>query len=509
MKNGSIEPENYSIDEIMERLKKAPEKNRGEDGELITREDGTQAIRVRKRKRRTRQPQREREKLEQKRRFVRVIAGLAVLILLTGVFAGCIIYSNSNPFRNSLIQKIRSSTGAEVEINQFRMNPTGANANTIALTWPEGFPIASLHARGLRASTSIPSFFGGTFGGAELLASEGTLAWRPAANGKSAIAIDAGGIDFQRISIARFSLLPEQTAQHTFNLRNSEASFYPNIGTGGRAQMRLNGGNLQVRGLPDIKLDRAFIEFRGDEIHLAGAKLLHGSDLLGEFTITGNIPALDPNADASLSLETSSFRIEGIIGERMGRILTGRIDSSQASGANMLRFPVADPTAGTLELNFKSSLNSPMMFRGFNFLAELAMLLEEPWFEQPYFESDVTGTIRRSGGTVELRNIHAEHRNRMAIRGNLRLDPNERMSGRIEVGLSPALVATAPTRRLDPVISEASGGYRWISIEIGGTISAPTDNFMAIVDNPPSRTTVEPYTPPGGGTSFEDLTRPR
>ncbi len=511
MKPGSSEPENYSIDQMMERLKHTTTPKTDDSGELVTREDGSQAVRVRKRKRRSRQPQREREKMEQKRRFFRVIAGLVALILVTGVLAGGIIYGNSSPFLERLVRKIQAATGAEVELTQFRMNPTGANANSIALVWPGGFPIASLEARSLRADTTLASIFGANFEGNELMANEGTLVWRVPADAEGIAGWELGGVDFQRISISRLHVMPEESHGRLFRIRNSEASFYPNIGTGGRAQLRLNGGQLQLRGLPDLGLDRAFIDFRGEEMHLSGVKFHHGADRLGELVLSGTIPTLDPSATASLGVEASSFKIEGIVGEHMSRIILGRIDSSRIEGASTLRFPIADPSKGELIIDFKSSLNSPIQIKGFNFLSELAMLLEEPWFEQPYFDGDVTGTIQRGGGIVEIRNFQAEFRNRMALRGNMRIEANGRINGKIDIGLSPALVATAPTRRLEPVISEASGGYRWISINIGGTVTAPTDNFMSIVDNPPaSSASPTPSAPAVGGDSlFEDLTRPR
>jgi len=511
MQPGSKEPENYSIDEMMERLKKIPSGKEEDKGEIVTREDGTQVIRVRKRKRRSQQPQREREKMERKQKFVRMLALLVIATGVVGVFAGAIIYSNSRPYRQALIAKITSSTGAEVELIQFRMNPTGANANTLELTWPKGFPIESIHTRSLRAKTNIGSVFGGSFRGEELQTNEGTLTWRvpDSSQPRHLSAVEFGSIDFQRISIARFNLLAGSDLQRMFRIYNSEASFYPNQGTGGHPQLRLNGGDLQVHGLPKLKLDRAFMDFRGDEIHLSVAKLFYGTDENGEFLLSGVIQPFDDSSTATLVVEASSFNIEGLVGERMSRIIAGYIDSTSLEDASILTFPMGDPGTGVLEIDFKSSLNSPMAIRGFNFLAELAMLLGEPWFEQPYFESDVTGKIRRSGGVVEIINLQAEHRNRMAIRGNLRMEESGRLGGKIEVGLSPGLVATAPTRRLHPVISDASGGYQWISIDIGGNINAPTDNFMSIVDNPPSRTTTPAPTGDSGGTSFEDLTRPR
>jgi hypothetical protein len=511
MQPASREPEKYSIDEMMERLKKTSSGNEDEEGELVIREDGTQVIRVRKRKRRSKQPQRERERMEQRRRFVRMLVMISIIVVTAALFSGGIIYSNSSPFRNALVEKIQAATGAEVELTQFRMNPASANADTLRLTWPDGHPFESIHARGLRADTTVGSVLGGAFRGDELLAGEGTLTWRVPENAPpwGGAALDPGRVDFQRISISRLHIVPADGVARMFRLRNSEASFYPNHGTGGNAQMRLNGGELQVHGLPKLRLDRALLEFRNDELRLSVVRMFHGADEVGELLISGKLNPLDAGSTAMLAVEANLFNIEGIVGERLGRIIAGRIDSTSFDGASSLRVPVGDPAASVLEIDFKSAINSPMLIRGFNFLAELAMLLEEPWFEQPYFEGDVTGVIRRSGGVVEIRNLQAEHRNRMALRGNIRMEQSGRLSGNIDVGLSPALVAAAPTRRLHPAISEASGGYRWITIEIGGNINAPTDNFMSLVDNPPSRATAPPESGGTGGTSFEDLTRPR
>ena len=44
------DPEKYSIDEMMERLKGQPADDPATAGELVTRADGSQALRVRKRK---------------------------------------------------------------------------------------------------------------------------------------------------------------------------------------------------------------------------------------------------------------------------------------------------------------------------------------------------------------------------------------------------------------------------------------------------------------------------
>lgn len=503
MPTGSREPENYSIDDMMERLKRKTDADAEADGALVVRPDGSQAIRVRRRKRRSKQPLKERQKREQKQRFARLIAGFVAALLIAGTIAGGVIYANSRPFRNALTARIADSTGAEVEMRQFRMNPTGANADALVLAWPEGNPMESLAVRGLRAETSLKSFFGGPFGGEELMAAEAVLTLRRPLAGlpvRAESESDPTPIDFSRIAIHRLHIQAGEGMGNLPRMRDVEASFYPKVGSRGRPQLRLNGGNLNVPALAGLRLDRALIEFSSNEAELIVARMFQGEDEMGEFLLAGRLHTADDASPASLTVQLTDFQIGGLIGDSMGRMIRGRINSRGDEDNRRLVFPPGDPSAGVLEVPFGPAVGSALRFSGFNFLGELAILLADPWFEQPTFEEHITGVITRSGGVVEIRDLFFESRNRMALRGNLRQEANGRLSGRLEVGLASTMVAAAPTRRLDPVISGDSGGYRWIVLEIGGTANAPTDNFMALVDNPP---------PSSGGTSFEDLTRPR
>jgi hypothetical protein len=506
---------------MMERLQQssspAPSHDR-EQGELVVRPDGSQAIRVRRRKRRSNQPKKEREARHKKIRFARIIALIVVLLIAGGVLAGGVIYSNSRPFRDALVAKIAATTGAEAAITQFRMNPASAKAAQLSLNWPAGSPVESLVVNQLDADTSVTSFVGGAFQGPELVAREGTLTLRAADFSQPALgaAHRAGTVGFQSINIAKFHIVPGDSLPGMFQLRDAEASFYPFGGMAGAAQMRVNGGTLRVPYLPELRLDRALLEFEDNRVDLTIARMFNGGDEIGDFILNGSFSPTGGGADAILMAEVNSFKINGLIGERMGRLIAGRIDSKPDHPANTLRFPVQNPTYGVLNLEFESSVAGPVIIQGFNFLNDLAILLEDPWFGQPYFDGNVTGTIRRSNGVVEILNLNAEYRNRMAIRGNLRIDREESLTGKLEVGLSTVVLNASPTRRIDPALSEPSGGYRWITLDIGGTAAATTDNFMSQVDQPPARPTPAPGgdtdgtapTQPGGN-SFEDLTRPR
>ena len=83
------EPEKYSIDEMMERLKnRPPRKIRSRTVNWSTRADGSQAIRVRKRKRRSHQPHKEELQNNRRARMIQV-SGALILLLLAVVRGGC------------------------------------------------------------------------------------------------------------------------------------------------------------------------------------------------------------------------------------------------------------------------------------------------------------------------------------------------------------------------------------------------------------------------------------
>src|SRR5687768_16151416 len=126
------EPENYSIDEMMERLRNATEEA-PVNGERVIRADGTEAIRVRKRKRRSSQPVKEARTRTRRARIVQASAALVLVFVAAIICGSAIIYANSSPFREDLVRKIQQASGAEIELQQFRMNPKTANAGKLSL----------------------------------------------------------------------------------------------------------------------------------------------------------------------------------------------------------------------------------------------------------------------------------------------------------------------------------------------------------------------------------------
>ncbi len=92
MSAGASEPEKYSIDEMMDRLKSSSS-GAASDGELVSRPDGSQALRVRKRKRRSSQPHKEERIRSRKSRIVQFSAAFVLIAAAVMAVGGAILFT--------------------------------------------------------------------------------------------------------------------------------------------------------------------------------------------------------------------------------------------------------------------------------------------------------------------------------------------------------------------------------------------------------------------------------
>jgi hypothetical protein len=504
------EPEKFSIDQMMERLKNPASEPPTEEGELVTRADGTQAIRVRKRKRRSHQPHKEELQQQRRSRMIQISSAVILVLLVVFTMGIAIIYANSAPFRENLLRMVSQTSGAQVELEQFRVNPTRANAGQLILTWPEGNALHELSMRGVGATITPVSFLGKSLIGEEITASEGILSLTVPQPGKPLRAIAPGDgpmpVRFDRYAISRLQMRVGDPAQPLIQMRETEASFQP-VNDNGRPLLLLNRGEISIRGWHKIKLDRSHIEFRGKELDIVGMRLLHENDNRGFLDLSGTVSPYNPDRPSKLDVRLENFLLTGIAGPDMGELISGRIHSVTSLDSNQLSFTPDSDSAASLAVSFSNSPTHAIELGGFPFLTSLARLLEDSWFERPVFEIDATGTLRRNGTEVAFEDLKFEHKGRMMLRGNLAMGADRRLSGQLEVGIAEAMVRAASNRRIDAMAGPAKEGFRWLSLTISGNARNPSDNFLELLDSSKPEPTGADG-PPVGAPSFEDLTTP-
>jgi hypothetical protein len=440
------EPEKYSIDEMMDRLKNRPDEEPLEDGELVIRPDGSRAIKVRKRKRRSHQPHKEMLKKTRRARMIQVAGALLLLLMAAFTVGSAIVYSNSAPFREGIIRMIRETAGAEVQLEEFRVNPSNAVAGRLVLKWPEGGILRDLTVRGVSASIAPAFFLGKSIQGEEVNSSEGTLNLGtpsfPNAPAPPKTAEKPSPIHFKRYAIPRLSVRMGDPARPSASLFESEAS-YQMDSQNGRPQLLLNRGQIHLPGWPKIRMDRAYIEFRDREIDIVGMRLLDESDNRGILELVGTVSPYATDRPSTVDVRMESFLLSGIVGPDLGQLFTGRIDSQSKVKSNYLAFTPGSEAGVTLVVTFRNALNSSLEMQAFPFLTHLSLMLGDNWFEQPVFENEATGTLRRQGAMVALEDLHLEQRARMALRGNLTLAADRRLDGTLAVGLPETMIKSS------------------------------------------------------------------
>lgn len=506
------EPEKYSIDQMMDRLKNRPSEDPVQEGELVTRADGRQAIRVRTRKRRSHQPHKEERRIQRRARMIQV-SGALILVMLAVFGAGfAIAFANSSPFREGLVKKITLTSGAETDLQQFRMNPTSANASALNLSWPDGNVLGNLALRGIKAEISPVSFLGKAMVGEEVTASEGTLTLRvPKAGGPTRQILapeDKAPIRFKHYSTPKFHLVAgEAGTPNILRMRDAEASFVPE-NSNERPQLLLNRGVISIPGWPKLRMDRSHIEFRGDETDIIGMRFKHETDNMGAFEVSGTVTPFAVDRPSILEVQLESFLVSGIAGEELGRLFSGRIDTLSSAEPNFIAFTPASGLVPSLALSatFRNSVSAPFEVTGFPFLFGLAQTLDDEWFGRPVFDSEVHGVLRRAEGAVSIGNLNLESTGRMAIRGNVSMTTDRNLSGQLEVGVAEGTIKASENQRLDSIFGPPRYGFRWLSLKIGGNATSPADNFKNLYDG--ATATNSPGSP-SKIPSFEDLTRPK
>ncbi len=504
------EPEKYSIDEMMDRLKNHSSEEPLEEGELVTRADGSQALRVRKRKRRSHQPHKEQERLQRRIRVIQVSAALFLFLLIGSMIGSILIYTNSAPFRLRVVQMITESSEAKVALEQFRVSLTRANAGRVTLTWPEGNSIQELSMLGATAAINPSSYFGKSFTGEEIAVTDATLKLpilqSDQAPESTPSAPSFKSFHFDRYAIARLQLIIGDAAQPLIHLKESEAMFRTSSETS-RPQLLLNHGNVSMRGWQNMKLDRSLIEFRGSEIDVISMRLLHESDIRGSLDLNGTIFPNHSGKTSSLALRLNNFLLSGIVGPELGEIISGRVQTVESPNSNQLTYSPNSDSPLKLDASFTSSPSHTIEVGGFPFLASLARLLDDDWFERPVFDIEAAGTLRRNGQTVFLENLNLESKDRMLLRGNISVAADKRLSGQLEVGIAEAMVRAAFNRRVDAMTRPEEEGYRWLTLKIGGHVKNPSDDFLELLENAKMKTVPEPEKT-DGVPSFEELIAP-
>jgi len=464
------EPEQYSLDEMMERLRK---RSGGSEPELVTRPDGTQVYKVRKRKRRTHQPHKVRQQRLQKIRMMQIGALVVFVMLLVTGGVGMFAYYNSSSFVDKLSGQIEDWTGADVEFGQFRMTPVNASATTATMRWPEGSVLREFKLAGVSADLKITSFVSRKWIGEEVSAREGTLVLdapgAAAPHTPPSSSEVAFPFSFTRYRCKNMNVLFGEPGKGRLRCKNMETSFYrlPEAD-----QLRINKGMLAAAGWPELPIQRSLVEFDRNLVTISSLRLGSGAENEGSADISG---VIDPNSQnpAVLDVTLERFPFELIGGKNLTHIVNMRIDSKAK-----LSFVPGRFESHELVAPFDEGASSKGIFiGGFPFLGVLKQIFPDEDFGLRSFTSEATGVLHRNAEGIVLENLNLKEKNFLALRGELRISRTGNIGGSFEVGVAERLAGRHPSPQFRKIFGRTELGFRWTRIELSGSVKKPVDNF--------------------------------
>lgn len=482
------EPDRYSLDEMMNRLRSQGQGSSDGEPELVTRADGSQAMRVRKRKRRSRQPHKEAEKRRRKRSLVVAGVLLALVMVLALVVLGWFLYLNAAGYRDKVAARAQEWSGAEVTLTSFRATPVSVGAAKAEFVWPEDAVASRLTLHGVVGDLKLSSHLTGEWHGREILARNGgELVLRHAREGGDSALREgpAGSVPFRTaFRSPKLRVAFGEGERPAMAIHDAKASFMvpdPSQRTG---NLVLEGGRTRVPGWGVFQVRFASLRLDGDQVSLGNLQLVPEGSPDAEIRLIGEeMPPLKPRGgESEFRLRLEEVPSSVLLGGGLEKIVIGVFESLEPEHNKGLLFvDVTDPSSLRFETPIRSSLTSGVRVQGLGLFQELADVLGIEGLAEPKFDSEGRAVLTRDANSVRLDEIDFVAQGSIRLRGGIQVGSRGELSGILEVGLPEATVMAAGKASVRRVFSRRDLGWQWASVSLTGTTTSPTHNLRALL----------------------------
>jgi len=468
-------PENYSVDEMIDHLKKNTHQKKSssqKDGrELITREDGTQVVKVRRRKRRSKQPTKKinsAPKTNPKLKWA--LLGILVITLISSVAATIFIIAkyNGRKFKAQTEETITALTGAQsTKLSQLRVTPVSAQALKAELTWNSQSFLKDATFSRIQADIKATSFLSSLWIGEEVVASRGTIHLQtPTASQPTSLELPESSYSFGAYRCNQLSLFfgSEKTSPAITNLMVSLRQLHDE-----ENQMVFQNGTLRLKNWPKLKISSGIATFHPDGVSIEA--LLRAPNFYDkELIIKGDI-ANNTEKKATLSVKASNYPIEELLGKDLGRLIKGEILSD--SGSLSYDFQKSPEEALSFALPFTST---NIQCEGLPLFKELSKLTGDPAYKRLTFFR-ARGTLTRTQNEISINNLEFINNSLMVISGNIEVNSKNRLSGTLTIGIPQTVFYDDPPAPF----STLEDGFYNIQVELSGSVRRPNDNFLTLL----------------------------
>lgn len=434
-------------------------------GELVTRADGSQVLKVKKRKRRSKQkPKKSEEKQDP---FIKwtVISLLLALLFIPAIGAIVIVAKyNGKSFKELTESNIKAVTSsATVKINTVKVTPISATARGIDIAWADQSFLKNASFKALNTDILLTTFVSKDWIGEDIIAKQGEIHLQRPTNYSP-----PQGQDFVT-SIYQFNALRCEDLNLHFGTAGESPVIKNLLATirktsGDQLKIVFQRGTVERLNWPSIVISSGIITNNKDNISLNA--IIEPERGLGGIKINGLIEK-STNQTAALNIEITQFPLQELLGEGLTDIFQGLIDSPKGK----LTYDFSKPPEEALRIEIPFQSNSLTMSQLPMFDA-INKFTGDSSYKDPT-SNHCTGTLVLTKNKVSITDLNFISNRLITIRGTLSSNTNGDMNGELQVGLPTDII----TGSAKSAFSNPINGFQSTSVSISGNIHNPHDNL--------------------------------
>lgn len=454
--------------------------------EVVTRPDGTKVVRVTK-KRRVLVSDAEKRKAGRR----------SFMLILMGAFAFCFIgvvvllfrmsQMSGEAYVQSHADELKQAWGAEsVVLQGCGVDGTSFHLSGIVADFPADAPVQHVEISDISADLDASSFFTRVLTGDKLSIGRAEVRLNPAARELRMPLFQGEELwKFRRVECESFHV----SMGDIMKLKDARSYMYhPRSSDKTVSSLVISGGTVQLRGMRLIRLRESkwLLSPRGVEDFSLNGTTDRPNEAAGRgdtsLAIYGRIPVGLPLA-GPFEFDADGMPLAEFTQGRLGNILTART-SQQAIGKEHSLARIALPLDTPAPVFSGEFALKQICFSGF----PVQMLITEHMEagKRTNYQPAVIGSghvcLSTTGETLEVifPENQVEERDLMSLSGNLVLDADNAISGKMNIGV-PAILTHAEYAdgKADPLFRE-NAGTAWVSVELSGTVNVPSDNSSAL-----------------------------
>lgn len=454
--------------------------------EVVVRPDGTKVVRVTK-KRRVLVSEAEKRRAG-RRSFLMILLGcflvcfafVAVLLFRMSVMAG-------ESYVQQQVETLCHAWGAErVSLVGGGVDGADFHLSSVVAEFPEGSMVQRVELTDIACELDIATFFTQTLIADKLTIARAEIRLNPECSAMHMPLQQGEALwKIRRVECADFNLSVGPDGARVAQVNNAPAyMYYPRQNDRTSCAVIFSGGMLQIRGMQNIRMSSAkfYLAPNGLEEFSVSGTTDRSSDSAGQLrsslSIAGRLTEGESFA-GPFEFDSNNMPFSRFTQERMESLFSA-YTVQQAVGGEHSRATILLPVQGSEPVFGGEFALRDISLSGLPVQHMITEHIEsskrKSYLPPRISRGHVVLTCDKGDMQLELPDAQVEERDLISLRGQLKLNADNELSGKLDIGIPSVLThAEYADGKADPLFREETG-TAWVSVALSGTANLPNDD---------------------------------